>query len=121
MEGWQDHDCEKSSTAPVRTPMFVAHGAGSADDWWDYLAACVKAAYRWRGMWGYHGREGMVIVVDGVVDAWVYEVGYAERWEPGSLAINEAGASWTALGHNGVGGALMWLTNDPIRDAGMAV
>lgn len=98
----------------------VQTAACSADEWLEFFTASAKAARHWRDIWGYQGREGIVIVIDREVQAWVYELGYAERWQPGSLAIDEAGASWTALGHNGAGGAVMWLPNDIVMDTSLS-
>ena len=50
-----------------------------------------EAALRWRETWGYGGRGSVVVVVDGEVHAWVHELGFPDRWQPGSLASARPG------------------------------
>jgi len=82
------------------------------------VPACRPAveAERWREQHGYSGRGGVVVINDGVADAWVNELRNASRWNPGCIAVSEDGKSWTAVGGDKHNGALMWLPNEPIPD-----
>lgn len=64
------------------------------------------AARRWRTTWGYEGRGGVVILFDGEVQSWVNELRNPEDWQPGCIAIDETGKSWTAIAGNADQGAL---------------
>lgn len=76
----------------------------------------VEAANGWREQFGYIGRGGVVVIYDGIADAWMNQLRNPERWQPGCVAVDESGRSWTAFGGNERDGALMWLANDPIAD-----
>lgn len=52
----------------------------------------------------------------GEVQNWVNELRNPEHWQPGCVAVDEAGKSWVTIAGNGADGALMWLPNDPIPD-----
>lgn len=76
----------------------------------DYLSA----ARRWREQWGYVGRGGVIVVLDGEVQSWVNELRNPVYWQPGCIAVDEEGKTWTTIAGNEHEGALMWLPNDPI-------
>lgn len=76
----------------------------------------IAAARRWREQWGYISRGGVVVLLNGEVQSWVNELRNPEHWQPGCIAVDETGRSWTALAGNAKDGALMWLPNDPISD-----
>jgi len=71
-------------------------------------------ARRWREQWGYVGRGGVVVLLDGEVQSWVNELRNPEHWQPGCIAVDEDGKTWTTIAGNELDGALMWLPNDPI-------
>lgn len=76
----------------------------------------LAAARRWREQWGYIGRGGVVVVLDGEVQSWVNKLRNPEHWQPGCVALDEDGKGWTTVAGNALGGALLWLPNDPIAD-----
>lgn len=73
-------------------------------------------ARRWREEKGYVGRAGVVVIFNGIADAWVDKLRNPEHWQPGCIAVDESGKTWTAIGGTEQGGALMWLANEPISD-----
>jgi len=76
----------------------------------------LAAARRWREQWGYVGRGGIVVLFAGEVQSWVNELRNPERWQPGCVAVDENGKSWTTVAGTESTGALMWLPNDPISE-----
>lgn len=74
----------------------------------------MAAARRWREQWGYIGRGGVVVLLDGEVQSWVNQLRNPEHWKPGCIAVDEEGKSWTTIAGDQRDGALMWLPNDPI-------
>jgi hypothetical protein len=74
----------------------------------------VSLANDWRGKYKYHGRGGVVVVFCGEVQGWVNTLRNPEHWQPGCIAIDEEGRTWTTIAGNEKDGALMWLPNDPI-------
>ena len=76
----------------------------------------MAAARRWREQWGYIGRGGVVVLFGGEVQSWVNELRNAANWQPGCVAVDEDGKSWTTIAGTKLNGALMWLPNDPIPD-----
>lgn len=76
----------------------------------------LAAAQRWREQRGYIGRGGVVVVLDGEVQSWVDKLRNPEHWQPGCVAVDETGKSWTTIAGNQQDGALMWLPNAPIAD-----
>ena len=76
----------------------------------------VAAARRWRQQWGYVGRGGVVVLFGGEVQSWVNELRKPERWQPGCVAVDENGKSWTAVAGTESTGALMWLPDEAIPD-----
>jgi hypothetical protein len=78
------------------------------------MADNIAAARRWRERWGYTSRGGVVVVLDGEVQSWVKELRNPGHWQPGCIAVDEAGKSWTAIAGDIQGGALMWLPNEII-------
>ncbi len=71
-------------------------------------------ARRWREQWGYVGRGGVVVLFEGKAQGWVNELRNPDHWQPGCVAFDEQGRSWTTIAGNERDGALMWLPNDPI-------
>jgi len=76
----------------------------------------LAAAERWRKLWGYIGRGGVVVLQNGEVQSWVSELRNPGHWQPGCIAVDEKGSSWTTIAGDNQDGALMWLPNDPIPD-----
>lgn len=72
------------------------------------------AARRWRETWGYKGRGGVVVLLNGEVQSWVNELRNPEHWQPGCIAVAEDGRTWTTIAGSAQDGAVMWLPNDPI-------
>jgi hypothetical protein len=77
----------------------------------------ITLARQWREENGYIGRGGVVVVFDGVVNSWVNALRNPKHWKPGSIAVDEAGCSWTTIVGSEQDGSLMWLPNDPFMDA----
>lgn len=80
------------------------------------LFALEEEARRWREKWGYVGRGGIIVLFHGEVQSWVNELRNPEQWQPGCVAVDEQGRSWTAIAGNAQDGALMWLPNESIPD-----
>jgi len=74
----------------------------------------MAAARRWREQWGYIGRGGVVVLLDCEVQSWVNQLRNPEHWQPGCIAVDEEGKSWTTIAGNQRDGALIWLPNDQI-------
>lgn len=73
----------------------------------EYLANVVSAIC-WRKDFGYVGRAGVVIVSEGKAQGWVNELRNPEHWQPGCVAVDESGLTWTAVGGNAQDGAVSW-------------
>ncbi|MGF6781630.1 hypothetical protein [Paraburkholderia sp. GAS334] len=56
----------------------------------------------------------MIVLFDGAVQSWVNTLRNPNHWQPGCIAIDEQGRTWTAIAGNQGDGALMWLPNDPV-------
>jgi DNA-directed RNA polymerase subunit RPC12/RpoP len=76
----------------------------------------IEEAQHWREEKGYVGRGGVVVVFKGTADAWVDKLRNPNHWQPGCIAVDESGRTWTAIGGTERDGALMWLSDDPILD-----
>lgn len=63
---------------------------------------------------GYIGTGGGVVVFDGDVQSWNNELRNPDDWQPGCVAVDEKGKSWTAIAGDAYAGALMWLPNDEV-------
>ena len=74
----------------------------------------IEMVHRWREENRYIGRDGVIVLFDGKVQSWVNELRNPEHWQPGCVAIDEQGRSWTTIAGNESDGALMWLPDDPI-------
>lgn len=74
----------------------------------------LAAVKNWRERRGYVGKGGVVVVFEGDVQSWVNELRNPDDWQPGCVAIDEQGKSWTAIGGDPYVGALMWLPNDEV-------
>ncbi|MFH5254636.1 hypothetical protein ACGTRS_25715 [Burkholderia semiarida] len=68
-----------------------------------------NAAQRYREDASLVGKGGVVVFFNGDVQGWVNELRNPEHWQPGCVAVNEQGLSWTAAGGCEYDGALMWL------------
>lgn len=73
-------------------------------------------ARSWREKHGYVDRGGVVIVFNGVADGWVYKLRNPHHQQPGCIAVDEHGKTWTAIGGDEHNGALMWLPNEQIPE-----
>jgi len=82
----------------------------------DLIKSPVDEAQRWRDEKGYAGRGGVVVIFNGSADAWVDKLRNPEHWQPGCVAVDENGRTWTAIGGTEQDGALMWLAGDAIPD-----
>ena len=71
----------------------------------------VEHAQRWRRETGRDGRGGVVVLFDGRVAGWMNGLRNPDHWQPGCIAVDEAGQTWTAVAGNDQEGALMWLAN----------
>jgi hypothetical protein len=74
----------------------------------------LEVACRWRQENGYVGRGGVVVLFNGEVQIWVNVLRNPGHWQPGCIAVDEEGRTWTTIAGNEGDGALMWLPNDPI-------
>lgn len=72
----------------------------------------VQIAHRWREREGYVGRGGVVVVFAGQAAGWMNELRDPQNWEPGCIAVDEAGNTWTATGGEPQNGATRWMPND---------
>lgn len=57
---------------------------------------------------------GVIVLFEGAVQSWVDTLRNPEHWQPGCVAVDEDGRSWTAIAGNQGDGALMWLPDKPI-------
>lgn len=80
------------------------------------MSDMIEIANAWRTEHGYVGRGGVIIIFGGTADAWMNQLRNPERWQPGCVAVDESGKTWTAFAGDEQNGALMWLPNDPIED-----
>lgn len=74
------------------------------------------AALRWRQEKEYAGRGGVVVLFNGEVQGWVNMLRNPEHWQPGCIAVDEGGRTWTTIAGNDRDGALMWLANYDLGD-----
>jgi hypothetical protein len=81
----------------------------------DNLMREQKTAMTWRENNGYVGRGGVVVLFQGVVQSWVNQLRNPEHWQPGCIAFDEEGRSWTTIAGTEQNGALMWLANNWIE------
>ena len=75
-----------------------------------------RIAQAHREAWGYQG--GYVLLLRGEVCGWKQTLDFPEGWEPGTVAIDEAGRIWIAAGGNAYDGAERW---DPTESAAKVV
>lgn len=71
-------------------------------------------ANAWRQENGYVGRGGVVVLFNGEVQSWVNKLRNPEHSQPGCVAVDEEGRSWTTIAGSERDGALMWLANDEL-------
>jgi hypothetical protein len=74
----------------------------------------LDAARLWRQANGYIGRGGVVVLFKNEVQSWVNTLRNPEDWQPGCVAVDEDGHTWTAIIGDERNGALMWLPNDAL-------
>ncbi|WP_223997736.1 hypothetical protein [Burkholderia gladioli] len=55
--------------------------------------------------------KGHVVFFLGEVQGWVNQLRNPQRWQPGCIAVDEQGRTWTTIAGNERDGALMWLAN----------
>jgi hypothetical protein len=77
-------------------------------------ATPIGIANRWREEQGYAGRGGVVVLFNGEVQSWVNKLRNPNHWQPGCVAVDEEGHTWTAIAGDEGAGALMWLPNDKL-------
>ena len=70
----------------------------------------IQAAKSWRIDKGYVGKGGIIVLFKNKVQGWVNGLRDPQRWQPGCIAIDEAGNSWIASGGNDYDGANTWQT-----------
>lgn len=74
----------------------------------------IDDARRYRENESLVGKGGVVVIFRGEVQGWVNELRNPEHWQPGCVAVDEQGRTWTTIAGNERDGALMWLPNDPL-------
>lgn len=74
--------------------------------------ANVVSALCWRKEYGYVGRGGVIVVFEGKGQSWVNELRNPEHWQPGCVAVDESGNTWTAIGGDEQDGSATWMPND---------
>jgi hypothetical protein len=73
------------------------------------IVTVFETARRWREENGYVGPGGMVVLLGDEVQSWVNTLRNPEHWQPGCVAIDEEGRTWTTVVGSERHGALMWL------------
>jgi hypothetical protein len=71
-------------------------------------------ALQWRKETGRVGHGGVVVLFNGKVQGWVNTLRNPDHWQPGCIAVDEEGRTWTTIAGNERDGALMWLANDEL-------
>jgi hypothetical protein len=79
------------------------------------VAEPFDTANRWHQANGYVGRGGVVVIFNGDVQSWGNSLRNPDHWQPGCVAVDEDGRTWTSIAGNERNGALMWLPNDELR------
>ena len=77
-------------------------------------APAIMAAKRWRREQGCEGHGGVVIVYGSIGAGWVDGLRNPEHWEPGVIAVDEAGHTWLAVGGDASTGAAAWMPTNKI-------
>jgi hypothetical protein len=54
------------------------------------------------------------VLFDGEVQGWVNTLRNPDHWQPGCIAVDEDGRTWTTIAGNERDGALTWLANDEL-------
>jgi hypothetical protein len=70
-----------------------------------------EIAVAWREEKGFVGRGGVGVLFKGEVQGWVNKLRNPEHWQPGCVAVDEDGHTWTTIAGSERDGALMWLAN----------
>jgi hypothetical protein len=65
----------------------------------------------WREENRYVGRGGVVVLLGDEVQSWVNALRNAEHWQPGCVAVDEAGRMGTTIAGSERDGTLMWLAD----------
>ena len=55
------------------------------------------------------GKGGVIIISDAVAVAWLNKLRDPQSWEPGSIAVDDAGNRWVAVGGDPRDGAASWV------------
>ncbi|TFE37150.1 hypothetical protein E2553_41835 [Paraburkholderia dipogonis] len=75
------------------------------------IVTLFERARLWREDNGYVGRGGVVVLFGDEVQSWVNTLRNPEHWQPGCVAVDEAGRMWTTIAGSERDGALMWLAD----------
>lgn len=102
------HDGAESSCSVCGATVTLEWDGGVTID------SLIDIARRWREENGYVSRGGVIVLFKCEVQSWVNTLRNPEHWQPGCVAIDEDGKSWTAIAGNQGDGALMWLPDQPI-------
>ncbi|HJW24577.1 MAG TPA: hypothetical protein VJ576_06735 [Rhodocyclaceae bacterium] len=95
--------------ATEQTREFIAWCLSSAPSSPSEYFVCTAKA--WRKAHGYSDRGGVIVVFDGIVQGWVNELRDPGHWQPGAIAVDASGKSWTAVGGDAQSGAIAWEPN----------
>ncbi|MGY6251830.1 hypothetical protein ACXIVK_00100 [Paraburkholderia caledonica] len=56
-------------------------------------------------------KDGVVVLFQGEVQGWVNQLRNPEHWQPGCVAVDAQGRTWTTIAGSERNGALTWLAN----------
>lgn len=74
-------------------------------------SALMDEARRYRERESLLGKGGAVVFFRGEVQGWVNRLRNPDHWQPGCIAVDEEGRTWTTIAGSESDGALMWLAN----------
>lgn len=69
----------------------------------------LQLALAWCKEKGYMGKTGVTIVYDSSVQGWCAVFPSPRDWRPGSIAVNDSGHRWIAIGGNDYDGSETWM------------
>ncbi|MDR5809286.1 hypothetical protein [Caballeronia sp. LZ019] len=69
--------------------------------------AMIDDARLYRVQEGLVGKGGLVVFFQGEVQGWVNQLRNFDHWQPGCIAVDEEGHSWTTIAGSERDGALM--------------
>ena len=93
MDGWSQSSSENDTGTEVRNME-------------KKLLTAKEVAQKWRKERDYE--DGVVIIHDNVVQGWVEKLCDPDHWQPGCVAVDEAGVVFIAAGGNSRDGAQKW-------------